>query len=111
MEAVTVSNSNSNSNSNNANNHHGSTKKFFIHTLEHLTSNNIITPYTRDKLIDMINSEGKRDFARVRKHVLDLLALHDAFDSAVNSWEGQEGAASGGPNGNGNGKQPKKKAK
>ena len=109
MEAVTVSNSNSNSN--NANNHHGSTKKFFIHTLEHLTSSNIITPYTRDKLIDMINSEGRRDFAKVRKHVLDIMALHDAFDSAVNSWEGQEGAASGGPNGNGNGKQPKKKAK
>lgn len=109
MEAVTVSNSNSNSN--NANNHHGSTKKFFIHTLEHLTSSNIITPYTRDKLIDMINSEGRRDFARVRKHVLDIMALHDAFDSAVNSWEGQEGAASGGPSGNGNGKQPKKRAK
>ena len=108
MEAVTVSNS---SNSNNTNNHHGSTKKFFIHTLEHLTSSNIITPYTRDKLIDMINSEGRRDFARVRKHVLDIMALHDAFDSAVNSWEGQEGAASGGPNGNGNGKQPKKRAK
>ena len=108
MEAVTVSNSNSN---NANNNQHGSTKKFFIHTLEHLTTGNIITPYTWDKLIDMINSEGRRDFARVRKHVLDLLAIHDAFDSAVNSWEGQEGAASGGPNGNGNGKQPKKRAK
>ena len=63
MGAVTVSNSNSNSN----NNRHGSTKKFFIHTLERLTTSNIITPYTRDKLIDMINSEGRRDFARVRK--------------------------------------------
>ena len=39
MEAVSASNSNSNSN-----NHHGSTKKFFIHTLEHLTTSNIITP-------------------------------------------------------------------
>ena len=104
MDAATASNSN---------NHHGSTKKLFIHTLEHLTTSNMTTQYTRDKLIDMINSEGKRDFARVRKHVLDLLAIHDAFDSAVNSWEGQEGAASSGPNGNGNGngKQPKKRAK
>ena len=55
MDAVTASNI--------CNNHHGSTKTFFIHTLEHLTTSNIITPYTRDKLIDMINSDSKRDFA------------------------------------------------
>ena len=35
MDAVTASNSN---------NHDGSTKKFFVHTLEHLTTSNIITP-------------------------------------------------------------------
>ena len=67
MDAVTASNSNSN-------NHHGSTKKFFVHTLEHLTTSNIITPYTRDKLIDMINSDAKRDFAKVRNPVLVLFA-------------------------------------
>ena len=37
MDAVTTSNSN---------NHHGSTKKVFVHTLEHLATSNIITPYT-----------------------------------------------------------------
>ena len=37
MDAVTTSNSN-------GNNHHGSTKKFFAHTLEHLATSNIITP-------------------------------------------------------------------
>ena len=107
MDAVTASSSNSN-------NHHGSTKKFFVHTLEHLTTSNIITPYTRDKLIDMINSDAKRDFAKVRKQVLDIMALHDAFDNAANNSEvGPVGAPSGNgnENGSGGGKQAKKRAK
>ena len=84
MDAVTASNSN---------NHHGSTNKFFVHTLDHLTTSNIITPYTRDKLIDMNNSDAKRDFAKVRKHVLDIMALHDAFDTATNNSQVGTGAA------------------
>ena len=66
---------------------YGSTKKFFLHTLEHLTTNNIITPYTRDKLTDMINSEAKKDFAKVKKHILDIMALHDTFDEVVSTFE------------------------
>lgn len=66
---------------------YGSTKKFFLHTLEHLTTNNIITPYTRDKLTDMINSEAKKDFAKVRKHVMDIMSLHDTFDEVANSFQ------------------------
>ena len=106
MDTVTTSSSNTN-------NHRGSTKKFLIHRLEHLTTSNIITPYTRDKLIDMINSDAKRDFAKVRKHVLDIMALHDAFDTAANNSEvGPVGAPSGNGNENGSGgRQAKKKAK
>ena len=93
---------------------YGSTKQFFLHTLEHLTKNNIITPYTRDKLTDMITSEAKKDFAKARKHVLDIMALHDAFDNAANNSEvGPVGAPSGNgnENGSGGGKQAKKRAK
>jgi hypothetical protein len=66
---------------------YGATKQFFLHTLEHLTKNNIITPYTRDKLTDMITSEAKKDFAKARKHVLDIMSLHDTFDDAVANFE------------------------
>ena len=103
MEAVTASN---------GNNHHGSNKKFFIHMLEHLTTSSIITPYTREKLIDMINSDARRDFAKARKHVLGIMALHDAFDNAANNSEvGPVGAPSGNGNESGNGgKQAKMRA-
>ena len=73
---------------------HGSTKQFFLHTLDHLTKSNIITPYTRDKLSDMIRSEAKRDFAKVRKHVLDIMALHDTFDEAVATFEANASSSS-----------------
>ena len=66
---------------------YGATKQFFIHTLEHLAKNNIITPYTRDKLTDMVTSDGKKDFAKARKHVLDIMSLHDTFDDAVANFE------------------------
>ena len=66
---------------------YGATKQFFLHTLEHLTKNNIITPYTRDKLTDMITSEAKKDFAKARKHVLDIMSLHDTFDDAVANFK------------------------
>ena len=66
---------------------YGATKQFFLHTLERLTKNNIITPYTRDKLTDMITSEAKKEFAKARKHVLDIMSLHDTFDDAVANFE------------------------
>ena len=66
---------------------YGATKQFFLHTLDHLAKNNIITPYTRDKLADMITSEAKKDFAKARKHVLDIMALHDTFDDALANFK------------------------
>ena len=73
---------------------YGATKQFFLHTLEHLTKNNIITPYTRDKLTDMITSEAKKDFAKARKHVLDIMALHDTFDDAVANFKANASSSS-----------------
>jgi hypothetical protein len=68
-------------------NQYGATKQFFLHTLEHLTKNNIITPYTRDKLTDMVTSEAKKDFAKARKHVLDMMSLHDTFDESIANFK------------------------
>ena len=81
---------------------HGSTKQFFLHTLDHLTKSNIITPYTRDKLSDMIRSEAKRDFAKVRKHVLGSMALHDTFDEAVATFKANAFISSNGNHKNNN---------
>ena len=79
---------------------HGSTKQFFLHTLDHLTQSNIITPYTRDKLSDMIRSEAKRDFAKVRKRVLDIMPLRDTFDEAVATFEANASNSSNGNHSN-----------
>ena len=73
---------------------HGCTEQFFLHTLDHLTKSNIITPYTRDKLSDMVKSEAKRDFAKVRKHTLDIMALRDTFDEAVATFEANASSSS-----------------
>ena len=35
----------------------------------------------------MITSEAKKDFAKARKHVLDIMALHDTFDDAVANFK------------------------
>ena len=85
---------------------YGATKQFFLHTLEHLTKNNIITPYTRDKLTDMITSEAKKDFAKARKHVLDIMSLHDTFDDAVANFKAVANDSSNRDNGE---KQQKRK--
>jgi hypothetical protein len=85
---------------------YGATKQFFLHTLEHLTKNNIITPYTRDKLTDMITSEAKKDFAKARKHVLDIMSLHDTFDDAVANFKATINDSSNRDNGD---KQQKRK--
>ena len=81
---------------------HGCTEQFFLHTLDHLTKSNIITPYTRDKLSDMIRSEAKRDFAKVRKHVLDIMALRDTFDEAVATFEANASSSSNSNHSNNN---------
>ena len=85
---------------------YGATKQFFLHTLEHLAKNNIITPYTRDKLTDMVTSEAKKDFAKARKHVLDIMSLHDTFDDAVANFKAVANDSSNRDNGE---KQHKRK--
>jgi hypothetical protein len=35
----------------------------------------------------MITSEAKKDFAKARKHVLDIMSLHDTFDDAVANFK------------------------
>ena len=88
---------------------YGATKQFFLHTLEHLTKNNIITPYTRDKLTDMITSEAKKDFAKARKHVLDIMSLHDTFDDAVASFKAVANDSSNSSTNNSTEKQKQKR--
>ena len=88
---------------------HGATKQFFLHTLEHLTKNNIITPYSRDKLTDMITSEAKKDFAKARKHVLDIMALHDTFDDAVANFKAATNDSANSNSNNGEKQQKRKK--
>ena len=62
-----------------SNNRYGSTKKFFVHTLEHLATGNVITPYTWDKLANRANSESKKDYSQAKKHIIDLRGLYDTF--------------------------------
>ena len=42
----------------------------------------------------MIRSEAKRDFAKVRKRVLDIMALRDTFDEAVATFEANASSSS-----------------
>ena len=55
------------------------TKRFFLHTIDQLVKDNIITGYTRDKLTGLMNSDGKKDYAKAKKHIIDIMGLHDTF--------------------------------
>jgi len=57
----------------------GFAKKFFLHTIEQMTNNNIITGYTRDKLAGLLASDNKKDYAKAKKHILDIISLHDTI--------------------------------
>ena len=55
------------------------TKRFFLHTLDQLVKDNIITGYTRVKLAGLMTSDGKKDYAKAKKHIIDIMGLHDTF--------------------------------
>ena len=56
-----------------------SSKTFYIDALKKMTDSHIITGYTRDKLLGILENGKKRDYSRFKKHFHDLLDLHDSF--------------------------------
>ena len=56
-----------------------SSKQFYIDALK-IQGNNVITAYTRNRLIDMLNSWSKKEYAKFKKHFHDLLNLQDTLD-------------------------------
>ena len=57
-----------------------SSKTFYVDALKKMTDGHIITGYTRDKLLGILENGKKRDYSRFKKHFHDLLDLHDSFD-------------------------------
>lgn len=55
-------------------------KTFYVDALNKIQSNNIITLYTRDRLLDMMNSGNKKEYAKFKKHFSDLFNLQETFD-------------------------------
>ena len=55
-------------------------KTFYTDALNTIQSNNIITLYTRDRLLDMMNSGNKKEYAKFKKHFGDLFNLQETFD-------------------------------
>ena len=62
------------------NNNNSTTKTFYIDVLNKIASNNIITPYARDRLMDMLSSGNKKEYIKFKKHFHDLLNLQESFD-------------------------------
>jgi predicted RNA-binding protein associated with RNAse of E/G family len=52
------------------NNNNSTTKTFYIDVLNKITSNNIITPYSRDRLLDMLNSGNKKNILNLRSTLM-----------------------------------------
>lgn len=57
-----------------------SSKQFYVDALNKIQGNNVITTYTRDRLIDMLNSGSRKEFGKFKKHFHDLLNLQETFD-------------------------------
>ena len=57
-----------------------SSKQFYIDALNKIQGNNIVTAYTRDRMLDMLNSGSKKEYAKFKKHFHDLLNLQDTLD-------------------------------
>jgi hypothetical protein len=45
-----------------------------------MANDQIITGYTRDKLLGFLENGKKKDYTRFKRHFHDLLDLHDSFD-------------------------------
>ena len=57
-----------------------SSKTFFVDALKKMVEDQIITAYTKDKLLGFLENGKKKDYSRFKKHFHDLLELHDSFD-------------------------------
>ena len=55
-------------------------KTFFGDALKKMTEENVITPYTRDKLLGLLESGVKKDYGRFKKHFHDVLDLHETIE-------------------------------
>ena len=58
-------------------------KTFFGDAIRKMTDDQIITPFTRDKLLGLLESGVKKDYGKFKKHFHDLLELHDTIDEDV----------------------------
>ena len=55
-------------------------KAFFGDAIKKMTDDQVITPYTRDRLLGLLESGVKKDYGRFKKHFHDLLDLHETID-------------------------------
>ena len=60
-----------------------SSKTFFVDALKKMMDDQIITPYTKDKLLGFLENGKKKDYMRFKRHFHDLLELHDSFDEDI----------------------------
>ena len=67
-------------NTNITNNNNSISKTFYPDVLNKIANNNIITSYTKDRLLDLLNSGNKKDYLKFKKHFNDLLNLQESFD-------------------------------
>ena len=45
-----------------------------------MVDDQLITHYTKGKLLGFLENGKKKDYSRFKKHFHDLLELHDSFD-------------------------------
>jgi hypothetical protein len=55
-------------------------KAFFGDAIKKMTDDQVITPYTRDRLLGLLESGVEKDYGRFKKHFHDLLDLHETID-------------------------------
>jgi hypothetical protein len=61
-------------------NNNSTSKIFYTDVLNKIANNNIITLYTRDRLLDMLNSGDKKNYIKFKKDFNDLFSLQESFD-------------------------------
>ena len=55
-------------------------KTFFGDAIKKMTDDNVITPYTKDKLLGLLESGVKKDYRKFKTHFHDLLDLHQTIE-------------------------------
>jgi len=69
-----------NTNITNNNNNNSISKTFYADVLNKIANNNIITLYTKDRLLDLLNSDNKKNYLKFKRHFNDLLSLQESFE-------------------------------